>query len=224
MSRVQRLCLLLAAVLLVAPRGLATAAETDRRSVERMLGTMEAAVAARDLEGVLAAYDTTDQALVGRARGEAQGWFALEGARATFRLGSLAAVPDGLEAVVFREVRYREHERGQAEARWETVRLHRLPAGWRIFAEEERVFARVVNTDLNVELDPKSGTLRGSSTLKVEVTTPGEDSLLLQLNRGLAAKSIRDGSGRPLRFSATCPIQASRRLRRVTRDHGRATF
>ena len=194
-------CPLLTAVLLVAPGPPPTAAETDRASVERLLQTMEAAVAARDLEGVLAAYDAADPGLVGRARGEAQGWFALEGARATFRLGSLAAVPEGLEAVVLRDVRYREHERGQVDARWETVRLHRLPAGWKIFSEEERVFARVVNTDLNVELHPESGTMRGSSSLKVEVTAPGEDRLLLQLNRGLTPTSIRDGSGRAVRFS-----------------------
>jgi len=200
MNRTQSVWCLLA-VLLVAPRAPATAAETDRASVERLLRTMEAAVAARDLEGVIAAYDAADPALVGRVRGEAQGWFALEGARATFRLGSLAALPEGLEAVVFREIRYREHERGQADARWETVRLHRLPAGWKIAAEEERVFARAVETDLAVELHPENGTMRGSSTMKIEVTAPGEDRLLLQLNRGLTATSIRDGSGRAVRFS-----------------------
>ncbi|HET9158165.1 MAG TPA: M1 family aminopeptidase [Myxococcaceae bacterium] len=43
--------------------------------------------------------------------------------------------------------------------------------------------------------------MRGSSKLELEVTEPGEDSLVVLLNRGLTVKAIRDGSGHPVRFS-----------------------
>ena len=192
---------LLAAALLAAAARPASAAGPDRASVQQLLGTMESAVAARDLEGLVVAYDPADANLVTGVRGEARGWFALEGARLTFRLGSLTATPEGLEAVVLRQVRYREHARDQVEARWETMQLRRMAAGWRITGEVERLFARAASTELQVQLHPDKGTMKGSSTLQVEVTAPGEDSLLLLLNRGLTPKSIRDGSGRILRFS-----------------------
>ena len=185
---------------LLAGAGPAIAAGPDRAPVEQFLAKMQSAVAGKDLDGLLGAYDSADQALVGRGRGEAQGWFALEGARAAYRLGSLTPTQEGLEAVVLREVRYREHGRDQIEAKWQTVQLRRLASGWRIAGEVERTFARVTGTDLRVELHPENGTVRGSSKLLVEVTEPGEDSLLLLLNRGLAVKSIRDDSGHALRF------------------------
>src|SRR5262249_47351556 len=125
----------------------------------------------------------------------------LEGARVAYRLGSLTPSPEGLEAVVLREVRYREHGRDQIEAKWQTVALRRLASGWEITGEVERTLARATRTDLRVELHPENGTMRGSSKLEVEVTEPGEDSLLLLLNRGLTVKSIRDGSGHSVRFS-----------------------
>jgi len=169
--------------------------------VEQLLVKVQSAVAGKDLDGLLGAYDSGDRTLVTRVRGEAQGWFALEGARAAYRLGSLTPTEAGLEAVVLREVRYREHGRDQIEAKWETLQLRRLAAGWRITGEVERTLARATGTDLRVELHPEDGTVRGSSRLEVEVTEPGEDSLLLLLNRGLTVKSIRDGGGHEVRFS-----------------------
>lgn len=192
---------LLAAGLLAGAIRPASAAAADRASVEQILAKMQSAVAAQDLDGLLGAYDSGDQALVGRVRGEAQGWFALEGARVAYRLGSLTPALERLEAVVLREVRWREHGRDQMEAKWETVQLRRLAAGWRILGEAERTFARATSTDLQIKLHPEEGTMRGSSNLEVEVTAPGEDSLILVLNRGLAVKAIRDGGGRTVRFS-----------------------
>jgi hypothetical protein len=192
---------LLVAALLAGAARPASAAAPDRASVQKLLGRMQSAVAARDLDGLLGAYDSRDEALVTRAGGEAQGWFALEGARVKYRLGSLTPSQESLDAVVLREVRYREHGRDQIEGRWETVQLHQLAAGWKITSEAERTFARATSTELRVELHPEDGTMRGSSRLEVEVTAPGEDSLLLLLNRGLAVKSIRDGGGRTVSFS-----------------------
>jgi hypothetical protein len=189
------------AFVLVVGASRALAAEADRASVEQVFKTMETAVSSRNLEGLLAAYDGADPGLVNRQRGEAQGWFALEAAQVRFRLGSLTQVSDGLEAVVLRDVRYREHARGQADARWETVKVRKSPSGWKIVSEEERSFVRGVNTELNVELHPDKGTLRGSSKLEVEVTAPGEDVLLLKLNRGLEVQWIRDDKGGAVRFS-----------------------
>jgi hypothetical protein len=191
----------LLALVLVVTGGRAFAAEADRASVEQVFKGLETAVSSRNLDGLLAAYDGADPVLVNRQRGEAQGWFALEGAQVHFRLGSLTPRSDGLEAVVLRDVRYREHGRGQADVRWETVKLRKGPSGWKIASEEERSFARGLNTELSVELHPEAGTLRGSSKLEVEVTAPGEDVLLLQLNRGLDVRSIRDDKGAKVRFS-----------------------
>ena len=190
----------LVAILLTGAPASSTAVP-DPASVKQLLKTMQAAVVARDLDRLLGAYDSGNSSLLGRVRAEAGGWFALEGARVDFRLGSLSAKGGGLEAVVLREVRYREHARDQIEARWETVELRRGPAGWKITSEAERPFARTARTDLRVELDPEKGTLHGSSKLELQVTAPGEEVLLLQLNRGLNVTSIRDGAGHPLRFS-----------------------
>ncbi len=193
--------LLLAVALLAGEAPPPSAAGTDRASVQHVLDSMQSAVAARDLERLLDAYAGSNAALVAQVHDEARGWFSLEASRVAFRLGSLTATTDGLEAVVLREVRYREHGRDQIDARWETVELRPGQMGWKIAREDERTFARAARTELGLELQPEKGTLRGSSVVEVEVTAPGEDSLLLRLNRGLAVRSIRDRSGRTVHFS-----------------------
>ena len=118
-------------------------------SVERLLRTMEAAVAARDPSRALHSPPTTpptqpsSAACAGKRRGgspsKAPGpplpappgrWPRRSGGSGGRRL------PGGSHTA--------STNADRPDARWETVRLHRLPApGWKIAAEEERVFARV---------------------------------------------------------------------------------
>ncbi len=192
--------LLLALALTASGSASAADALVDRGPVEQVLRTLESAIATRNIDGAVAVYDQTNVELATRVKGEVQGWLALDALRVTYRLGSLTRDGDRLEAVVLRNVAFREHDRGQVDLQWETVGLRQLASGWRIVAEEERSFVRTADTELLIKLFPQTGTLRGASTLRVRVTAPGEDSLLLQLNRGLKVTSLTDAGGRPLSF------------------------
>jgi ketosteroid isomerase-like protein len=194
--------LLFFALSLLAPGAMPPVAgeKADRAEIAQLLRTIEAAVAARDAEAVLAAFDPKESALITRTRGMVQGLLALEGARLTFRLGQVTGDWNAAKAIVFRSATYKESGRPRVDARWETIGLRRRASGWKIVSEEDRLYARCVNTDLRVELKPDGGTMQGTSTLRIEVTAGGEDSLLLELNRGLTATSIADGQGRPVRF------------------------
>jgi hypothetical protein len=198
---VNRLSLLPALLLLAAAvSSTIVRAKVDRGEIEPLLRSIETAAGARDLPGVLAAYDPADPALLDRARNVAQGWLAHDELHLTYRLGALTGDSDKAEAIVFRSVRYTEHGRAQVDHGWQTVRLRRTASGWRIVSEEDRVYALCAGTDLRVEILPEEGRMRGTATLRIEVIAAGEDSLLLRLNRGLEVKSVTAGVGGPLRF------------------------
>ncbi len=190
-----------ALLLLVASASRSQAAgAVDRDGIERLLRGLETAAAARDGDAFLSAYDPAAPALVDRTRNEVAGWLTLDGLSVRFRMAALKGNSASAEAVVLRDGSYKEHDRLQVDRRWETVGFRRTGSGWKITSEEERDYARCADTRLQVELLPVEGILRGSATLTIETTEPGEDSLLLLLNRGLEVRSVADGRGRPLRF------------------------
>jgi hypothetical protein len=188
----------------------------DRAAVEQVLRTLEVALAERNLDGAAAVYDAENVQLVSRIKGEVKGWLALNDAHVTYRLGSVTGGRGKSEAVVLRSVTFREHDREQVDLQWETVRLRPHGSSWRIASEDERSFARTANTDLRIELFPQSGSLRGASTLKVEVTAQGEDSLLLELNRGLEVISLTEADGRPVAFQRAATSIVIPRARPLT--------
>ncbi len=180
--------------------GVAAGAGTDETEFTGVLRTIEAAITAKDAEAALQALDPEQPALVQRTRASVKGWLALKDARVTYRLATLTGGGEEAEAVVFRRLTYEDHERPYVAARWETVGFRRTPQGWRIASEDERSYTRCRQTDLQVELMPEQGTIRGKARLSVDIVAGGEDSLLLDLNRGLAATSVEDGEGRPVHF------------------------
>jgi tetratricopeptide (TPR) repeat protein len=187
-------------LLLFMAAGSSAGAGVDRDGIERLLRGLETAAAARDADAFLSAYNPAARDLIDRTRSEVAGSFTLEGLAVRYRMTSLKGDSGSAEAVVLRSGGFTEHDRRQVDRRWETVGFRRTPSGWKIVSEEERDYQRCTDTRLQVELLPESGRMRGSSTLDVETTEPGEDSLLLLLNRGLEVRSVTDGRDRPLRF------------------------
>jgi hypothetical protein len=198
MKNTRRFCFLVLALMLRTSTG-GSPPDGDSQAIAQLFRTAEAAITSRNLEAALVVWDPAQQEMLSQAKGEMQGWLTLSG-RVRYRIASLSVDKDSAEAVVLRQVTFREYDREQVDARWENVRLRRLPAGWRIVSEGERTFVRTANTELGVELFPSQGMLRGVSRLKLEVTAPGEDVLLLQLNRGLEVKSLTDSSGASVPF------------------------
>jgi tetratricopeptide (TPR) repeat protein len=194
------------AMLLGSSFGRAAAAGDDRADVERTFRSIESALAAHDVEAVLAAYDPGNAALVARTRGLAQSWAGLSNARATFRVGSVASSADEATAVVLRTATYDEHGRDHVDAQWETVKLRRAAGSWRIAAEDERDVVRATHVDLRAELSPESGTMRGTAAERIEIAADGEDALLVDLNRGLAVKSIADEKGGAVPYERTADL------------------
>lgn len=168
--------------------------------IETVLRSMEAALRDRKLDAFLSAYDPAETALVARTRARAEAWMALADLSAIWRPATLSGGATDAQAVVFRGLTWSEHDRRQSTPRWETILFRLTPAGWKIRSEEERAYARSASTDLSVEIRPDKGTMGGSATIRVEVVEPGEDSLLVELNRGLEVRSLSVDRGRSLRF------------------------
>jgi aminopeptidase N len=175
----------------------------NRRAIEAVVDRIDAALRAHDLDRVLAAYDASASALIERTRAELTQGFALDAARLSVRVASLA--PDGgdVDAIAIEDLTYREHGREKRRAEWKTMRFHRGQSGWCIVAEDDRELARALDTVLEVDLDPNAGHMHGTSRIRFEITAGGEDSVLLELNRGLGVTSIADETGRPVAFERT---------------------
>jgi tetratricopeptide (TPR) repeat protein len=181
----------------------------DRREIEALIQRTDAALRASDADGVLRAFDASDAALVRRKREELQQLAALEDARPSLRLASLsvgtddAEAAEAAEAIVLEDLTYREHGREKRRAGWTTLRLRHPRTGWEIVAEDDRELARCLDTRLDVVLEPSAARMHGTARIRLEIIAPGEDALLVQLNRGLAITAITDEAGREVAFERT---------------------
>jgi len=179
------------------PRALKPA---DQSEIERIARDLDAALKARDVERVLAAYDAGDKDLVARTRALAEAEFKLDDARISLRLVASSERDGETESAAFLDCTYRENGREQCRAAWRTLRFRRSPDDWRIVADDERSFVRSLENVLDVRLDPDAVRMSGTSVLHLEITAGGEDNLLLSLNRGLDVAALSDESGRALPF------------------------
>jgi ketosteroid isomerase-like protein len=171
-----------------------------REQIEQAVKSVETALNARDLDGALSAYASDASALIARTRVSLQGWFSLNDSHVSLRVASLKDDGEQAEAIVFHCGTYTEFGREKADAGWKTLHFRRLPVGWRIDADEDRQYARCLHTDLRVNLAPDEGRMRGTSSLRVEITDAGEDNLLFGLNRGLEITAVTDERGRAVAY------------------------
>ena len=171
-----------------------------RAAVNLVLRAWDAAANAKDAAMLLRLYDPADSLLLARVEQEAAAMAGLDTLAVTSRVGSLSASGDTVEAVVFRRLTYRQKGREQCWLDWNTVRLLEDAGDWRIVGDDERAFARTVETDLHVKLDPRAGRMEGEAVLRVEIVAPGEDNLHLGLNRGLRVTEIAKEAGASVPF------------------------
>ncbi len=176
------------------------APETSRAAARSALATLESAFNGKDMDAVLSLY-APDSLLRQDVRARGAAVLGLDSLRCHERLGAVYARRDTIEAAVCEEFTWVEHARTQADDTWRTIDF--VPGGGRllIVGDRERDYARARSTDLRVELQPEKGTISGSAALSVQLRAPGEDALLLRLNRGLGLTSIRDAQGRDLQYS-----------------------
>ncbi|MGE5175945.1 MAG: M1 family aminopeptidase [Hyphomicrobiales bacterium] len=166
-----------------------------------LLARFDQAVAARDSSGMMALCRPADANGAERLAQRFLPWRALDSLTCRSRLGPVVCSGSHAEAAVFRRLEWREYGRAQTWTSWATTTFRRDGAGWAIDAETDRDYARARFTDLQVRLDPDKGTLRGTATVHVGFELPGEDNLLLALNRGLEIDSMRDTGGATMPFT-----------------------
>jgi tetratricopeptide (TPR) repeat protein len=92
--------------------------------------------------------------------------------------------------VIFQEIDFTQYDRNISEGTWLTVQLREGGGRWIIAAEEERVYAKPIFTDLSIELDPEQATIDGKAIIEFEIMEPHEDNVVLSLNRGLNVTSL----------------------------------
>ena len=199
-SRLAAAALLAAALLVSSTASPAPTPERVRGEIETVLARLAAALNARDLEAAMALYALPDSSTSTAKRQELQGAVGLDSLACAIHAGRVAGSGAAAEAVVRTEVTYRDGGQLQLMARWSTLKLRRLGDAWKITSDEPRDYARTRFTDLAFEIEPDSGTMQGSATLRLAALLPGEDGVILGLNRGLSVRSARDAAGRDLPF------------------------
>ncbi len=193
------------------------APEASQAAARSALAALESAFNGKDMDALLSLY-APDSLLRQDVRARGASVLGLDSLRCRERLGAIYARRDTIEAEVCEEFTWVEHGRPEADDTWRTMEF--VPGGdrLRIVADQERDYARARSTDLRVDLRPEKGTISGSATLSVQLRAPGEDALLLRLNRGLDITSIRDLQGRDLQFSRVADMI------RVSLPSGRAAL
>jgi hypothetical protein len=181
-------------------------ADPERADIARIVSELSSALAARDIDRVLAAYDARDERLMQRTRALYGRAFELGDAKLSLRLARIASDGGDVEAAVFASCLYHEHGRDQVRSEWRTLRFRRAPEQRRIVYDESRNYARSIDTRLDVSLDPEAGRMQGTSSIEIEITAAGETSLLLDLNRGLEISSLIDEHGGLVRFERTADL------------------
>lgn len=167
--------------------------------IRSVVEALERSVNTRNMDGILGLY-AADSTMLKNVRARYAGTLAFDSLQCREHLGAIVPRGDRAEAVVRQELTCVEHGRLQADFGWRTLVLAPGPRGWSIVGDREFEPARAVSTDLQVDFDPTGGTVSGSARLTVELIAPGEDALLLGLNRGLAIKNIRAADGARLDF------------------------
>ena len=172
----------------------------ERTAIDQVLQALGKAMSAGDVSGTLALYDAADADLTGSVARDVGALRGRSGLDVSLRLASLQGDGKQALAVVLRTVRYQEQQRLQVERSWQVVQLRRAAAQWRIADAAELEGTRATSNDLDIELLPEQGRLRGVAVLQIRIDVGGADSLLLELNRGLEVTELLDEQRRPLRF------------------------
>ncbi len=171
----------------------------SRQAIEATLSRLESALNAKDVDGALAVFRTSPSSP--RTSAEIAGLLTREEPHVSLHLGTIlpkAGSRDATAAAVLRRAEYREFGRRKILIEWRTMEfaMDGAKAGEAtIVADAERAFARTAFTDLEVTLLPDDGEMHGTCKLKFEIDAPGEDVLLLELNRGLDVTSLTYAPG-----------------------------
>lgn len=177
-----------------------------RTEIEGTLSRLGRSLAAKHIDDVIALYALPDTMAMHRKRIEYEGYLEFDSLACAGHVGLVKVRGDEAEATVYREITYREHDRPQIQAEWLRWALRRSRGAWRIVTEETRDFARTRFTTLQVRLDPDSGRMDAAATLRIAVDLPGEDNVILHLNRGLSVDAAKDRAGRPLPFRRVADV------------------
>ncbi len=177
--------------------------EGIRTALERI----ETAVNRHDIPAVLEVC-VPDSAWRRRVARGLEGTATLDSLLCRERLGSVYMRGDTALAVVCEETSWFQEGRRQATAEWRSRGFIRGPEGWLLATDLPRDHAGARSIDLSIDLHPEEGTLTATARMRVEVTEPGEDRLLLALNRGLTIRSIVGEDGRPLPFTRDADLVA----------------
>jgi tetratricopeptide (TPR) repeat protein len=181
-------------------------APATAREIESILSRLAQSVAAKRVDDVMALYALPDTMAMHRERIEYEGYSGFDSLSCSAHAGPVTVRGDEMEAGIYREITYREHDRLQADGEWLSWKLRRSNGGWRIVAEETRDFARTRFTTLHVKLEPDSGRMDATANLRIRVDIRGEDNVVLHLNRGLSVLTVQDRAGRALPFRRVADV------------------
>jgi hypothetical protein len=161
-------------------------AAAGKAEVEAVIQSLGAAVRSGDEKRILALFAFADSTEARRQRGNIEAALSLDSLTCAMHVGEVMIRGANASAAVLAEYGYRENGRAQMSAEWRTMVLTRRDGAWRIVTDEARSGFAARRTDLRVRLEPDSATLVATATLTVRATLPGQDHLILRLNRGLA--------------------------------------
>jgi hypothetical protein len=201
----------LCAALLVTAFGLVSCAHlsptelSPREAVAPAVAAFAAALNAHDLNALLEGA-VPDSAFRRELRARYGGWMAFDSLRCDERVVAATRRGNSVEAVVWEEGNWVRNGRAQADALWRTRTYERRGGRWLLAADADRPYAEALRNDLDIDLTPEKGTLSGRSRLTVRLTAPGEDRLVLYLNRGLTIDRLATAAGESIPFTRVAEV------------------
>jgi hypothetical protein len=162
-----------------------------RVEIRAVLDQLQEAIQAKNLDASMALYSDPKSAEAQRTRAKLQATAGLDILSCRIHEGDLKIAGGGAVAILLTEITYRENGREKADSTWSACALNRAGGTWKIVSDEDRDFIKARKTDLHIQLDPEKGILSGSVAIQAEVLLPGEDHIILGLNRGLDVRELR---------------------------------
>jgi tetratricopeptide (TPR) repeat protein len=169
--------------------------------IKNVFDSFKACIQAKDAQKIMQLYDQSDSEFFKRTANYYKNIMTLPDLKYDHYLSNIKSLDDNsVEVVMFQKITCYFYNRSFTDASWRTFTVHKRKDGWKITAEEERNYAQPEYTDLNIELFPEKGTMQGKALIKMKIIEPGENNVLLKLNRGLKISSVTGNDEKELKY------------------------
>ena len=177
--------------------------QEDNTMISAMFEELATALKKKDSANALKYFSQKDPEFYDRMEHRINSVLESENPELNLRVQAIDTTVSPVEVLACIESSYDSSNGRVKSGYWVMFQLENAGSGWQIIKEDVRDYAKPRNIDLDVELFPDTGEIAGTATIRYEIILPGEDNLILSLNRGIEINELNDGCGASLAFERT---------------------